>query len=143
MFEKVNVNWSQLLLFAISILILLYFICKFNDDKKSGVVTQFSGNKSVTNPKYTMYNFYSPGCMYCQKFAPVWNQLQQELSGNQNIQFKKVDATDPSNERITFYYNINKYPTIIFTSSAKNIEYVGDRTIEDMKNFIHKYSNDN
>jgi len=82
-------------------------------------------------------------CGFCRQFGPVWQQLQAELHDQLNLEFKTINATDPANERLAFYYNVNRYPTIILVTPDRNIEYVGNRTVADLKDFLHKFMKDN
>ena len=47
------------------------------------------------------------------------------------------------NENLAFYYNISAYPTIILVTPNRNIEYSGDRTVEDLQQFVIKHINEN
>lgn len=91
---------------------------------------------------FTLYNFYSPRCMYSVEFMPVWNSVAKNLSGISSLSVRAVDATLPKNEDLAFYYNISAYPTIILVTPNRNIEYSGNRAVEDLQQFVVKHINE-
>jgi thiol-disulfide isomerase/thioredoxin len=91
---------------------------------------------------FTLYIFYSPQCGYCKSFFPVARQVAGHLQERKDIVVRFIDATKPENENIAFYYNINAYPTIILVTPNRNIEYAGNRTVQDFYQFIVGHMND-
>lgn len=89
-----------------------------------------------TNKPYILYYFYNPGCRFCKSFNPSWSELVDRLKGYRDIETRAVDATNPDNENLAFYYNISKFPTIILVTPEKNIEYNGNRNTNDLHNFV-------
>lgn len=85
---------------------------------------------------YKLYYFYSPHCMHCRNFDPVWDSLQNELRKFNNLSVYKIDGTNPNNTNLVFYYGISGFPTIILEGPNKNIEYTGDRSLDDLYNFV-------
>ena len=144
-----NLNETHYLLIIVSIFVVFYVVYwfRYKTHEKHQVTSRVNSprlnskipSKSKSEPEFVLYNFYSPMCGYCKQFMPVWNQLQAELKGHLNLAFRTINASDPANERISFYYNVNKYPTIILVTPQKNIEYVGNRTADDFKDFLSKY----
>lgn len=99
---------------------------------------------STRNTPYTLYYFFNPSCGYCRQFDPVWRHLVNKYKNYQKLKFSAIDATKSENEHLAFYYNVNAYPTIILVTPDKNVEYEGNRTPEDLDNFInHYYSEQN
>ena len=93
----------------------------------------FSPQKKKING--TLYYFRHPQCGYCRSFDPTWNSLRE--SDYAGIKFVKVDVTNPSNRDIVFYYDIDRYPTIIFSpEKGKHTTYRGDNTREGVEYFI-------
>ena len=90
--------------------------------------------------RFTLYNFYSPKCGWSVKFMPDWNKVANQLNNSSeqssDISVKSIDVTKPENENLAFYYNITAYPTIILTTPNRNIEYSGDRSPNDLINFV-------
>ncbi len=70
------------------------------------------------------------------KIFPVWNDVADKLKGIDGISVEAIDATKSENENLAFYYNIQKYPTVILVTPDKNIEYSGNRTSSDLYRFV-------
>lgn len=92
---------------------------------------EFSDNKL-----HTLYHFYSPSCPHCINFSPAWDQATEKLAKIPNLSVKKIDGTKPENDNLTFYYDIKGYPTVILATPTKNIEYSGNRTSDDIYQFV-------
>lgn len=82
----------------------------------------------------SLYYFYSPRCGHCQNFMSEWQRTEQKLSPRLNL--KKIDATQKENEDLTFYYNVDAFPTIILITPNKNIEYQGERNADAIEAFV-------
>jgi len=157
-----NLSGKQILLLILGIIIALYlinrYVCGSQSRMESMSTTGYrpSRDKNTTGYKpyneymtvtddptpFRLYNFYSPMCGWCKKFWPEWESLQKQMAKSHNLSLIGVNALDPKNENLTFYYNISSYPTIILVTPDKNIEYVGDRTPQDIHDFVMKYMND-
>jgi len=87
------------------------------------------------NKKNLLYLFKADWCGHCKNFKSTWNKLKEEL--NKDIEFITYDSNKDSN--IIKEFNIQGYPTIILKKKNKAIEYMGNRNINDIKEFINKY----
>lgn len=85
--------------------------------------------------EYTLYNFGSNRCPHSVQFKKTWDLLEEHLD-DQDIQLSYIDTLDPSNENLSFYYNINVTPTIILAGPTKTTEYSGNRNLEDIVKFV-------
>lgn len=70
-------------------------------------------------------------CGYCQKFKSVWEKLPGELN---NINFKVLDSE--LNQDEIKKYDFKGYPSIYLEYDNRKIEYKGNRSLEDIKNFV-------
>lgn len=95
----------------------------------------------IQNSSFTVYYFYSPKCGWCQKFTPTWNNIVTNMNNNNDIKFLAINAEDSNNENLMFYHNVNKFPSIIVVTPNKNIEYSGNRSYNDLYEFIIKSTN--
>lgn len=101
----------------------------------------------VANTPFILYYFYKQSCPYCKKFSSAWNEVSNKLKGINGLSVRAIDATNPENDNLAFYYNITGYPTVILVTPDKNVEYTGDRSAEDLYNFVisilNEYSQNN
>ena len=83
-----------------------------------------------------LYYFFAPNCPHCTNFSPEWDDVVDRLKNYNNISAVKVDVAHSNNETLVFYYNINQLPTVILRTPDKTIEYTGNRTADDLYNFV-------
>jgi thioredoxin-like negative regulator of GroEL len=83
----------------------------------------------------SLYLFKAEWCGHCTNFKQTWKQLKNEFKNE--INFVKYDSNKHAN--IMKQYNIQGYPTLILKIDDKAIEYMGNRNIDDIKEFINKY----
>lgn len=104
-----------------------------------GLIYLFVDTKKIENfligRKYdkTLLLYHMPWCGYCKNFMPVWNMLKPYRD------YYKVDMQSINCERypeICKRDNVQSYPTIRLVSGNKIIEYDGNRTLEDLLQFI-------
>jgi hypothetical protein len=93
--------------------------------------------EKFTNPKpYTLYYFYMDGCGHCDRFNPEWEKLPvSEIYKPVKINMNDgASGTDKAK-----LYNVKGAPTLILISNTNDkefYEYNGNRTIEDINNFV-------
>ena len=95
----------------------------------------------ILETQYVLYYFFNPNCVHCKRFTPTWNDVSRKIQNNNNISLRAVDSTKPENENISFYYNITGFPTVILVTPREYIEYRGNRTTDDLQNFISSNTN--
>ncbi len=86
--------------------------------------------------------FYMDGCGHCDRFMPTWNKLKENNvctlyeceSDNQNNSREAKEIEAQLNTQIS------SYPSIYLEVNGKYKEYQGDRSYEDVVNFIKEYS---
>jgi len=49
--------------------------------------------QGVSFEGYAFINFGAPWCSHCQKLAPIWDQLAQKFSKQEEIRISRVDCT--------------------------------------------------
>ncbi len=76
-------------------------------------------------------------CGHCTKFKPTYSKLAQHYAGQSNLIISQIDAT--AND-IPEGFDVTGFPTIYFVPTSNHpVKYTGDRTIEDLINFIDNH----
>jgi len=86
------------------------------------------------NSKNVFVEYYAPWCGHCKKLAPIWEELAQKYSGNENIVIGKVDVTANDTPE-----DIQGFPTLIFYPAGSKdspVPYQGERTIDAFESFL-------
>ena len=85
--------------------------------------------------KFIQY-FYTDWCIYCKKFNPVWDEIKQlvQILNKMDEQIVCEEYNMDEDNGYINKENIVGYPTIklINTNTLKNIDYVGERTSDDI-----------
>ena len=103
------------------------------------VVVAHSYNEIVIgSDKDVLLEFYAPWCGHCKNLAPQYEELANLYVNNPEFSDKvtvaKIDATaNDTPDEITGFPTIKLYPA---GKKDSPINYEGDRTVEDMANFI-------
>jgi thioredoxin-like negative regulator of GroEL len=97
-------------------------------------------DKLLKSSKPAIILFHMNGCGHCVEFHPVWTLVVKELDKTQDIELAEVEYNSmgllPENIRTS----IAGFPTIQVLRQGKAIEeYMGDRTKENLREFINKY----
>lgn len=81
-------------------------------------------------------NFQTSWCGYCQRLAPVWEELEKSC-GNKC----KITSIDCEREKDTCKrYGVKGYPTLVLFNDGKPIaRYRGPRNLEDFKTFLRNF----
>lgn len=87
------------------------------------------------NNKNTVYLFKADWCPHCIAFKPTWKTLQQNMEDK--INFVTIDSEKNKEEIKNF--GVSGFPTIMLKTNDKVIEYVGDRSLDGLKEFINNY----
>jgi len=82
--------------------------------------------------------YYAPWCGHCKKLLPDWKVLADDLKEEKRIVIAKIDATENDAPE-----PIQGFPTLVFYPHSGDKEiYKGDRTLEDLKEFVAKQLGD-
>jgi protein disulfide-isomerase A1 len=85
---------------------------------------------------------YAPWCGHCKKLAPIWEQLGEAVAKQDpSIVIAKLDGTENDIPEEAGF-EVSGFPTLKFFKADTNeiIDYDGDRSIEDLTDFISKHS---
>ncbi|CAN1240417.1 Protein disulfide isomerase-like 1-2 [Linum grandiflorum] len=94
---------------------------------------------SLTNvlPLTVLVEFYAPWCGHCKKLAPILDEVAVSYENDAGVLIAKLDAT--ANDIPSGKFEVQGYPTVYFRSASGNlVSYEGDRTKEDIIDFIEK-----
>lgn len=87
----------------------------------------------------TFVKFYAPWCGHCQRLASTWLNLAKDMEFNEEITIAKIDCTEFRG--ICSNQDVKGYPTLLWFENGQKIgKYSGDRTLEDLKNYINQMS---
>lgn len=89
-------------------------------------------------PVFRLYIFYSPECDYCKTFIPETIKVKKQLDNFPEILVEHIDVTQPENDNIAFYYNVETVPNTIFITPEKNVQYIGERSAAGLYEFVVK-----
>jgi len=78
--------------------------------------------------------FYAPWCGHCQKIAPIWDELAENLKDNTDVVIAKIDGVDNEVDGV----EVDGFPTLVLVKKGTNevVPYVGKRDLESMTKFI-------
>ncbi|CAO3702990.1 unnamed protein product [Rhizopus stolonifer] len=88
--------------------------------------------------KDVIIQIYAPWCSHSQKLAPIWEQVAQNTK---DIVVAKMDGT-VNDVPPSAGFQVKEYPTIKLIKAKTNeiIDYSGDRTLEDILQFLHTHT---
>ncbi|WCJ44369.1 Protein disulfide-isomerase [Euphorbia peplus] len=112
-------------------------IPEVNDEPVKIVVADTLQDMVFTSGKNVLLEFYAPWCGHCKKLAPVLDEVAVSYESDSDVLIAKLDAT--ANDIPSDTFDVKGYPTIFFRSASGKMEYYdGDRTKDDIINFIEK-----
>lgn len=84
--------------------------------------------------KFVFMEYFTPTCGYCQRLAPVYEELARHFQGQKDLVIGAMDMS--LNDILT--EDVHSYPTLIFyNKEGEAIRYFGDKEIEEMKAFVN------
>lgn len=92
---------------------------------------------SVIESGKAFVKFYAPWCGHCQRLAPTWLALAKAMEFNEEITIAKIDCTEYRDVCTTF--DVKGYPTMLWFENGQKVDkYSGERSLEDLKNYVNK-----
>ncbi|GAC76767.1 thioredoxin/protein disulfide isomerase [Moesziomyces antarcticus T-34] len=132
-------------------------------DSIAKLVTEKSGKKSTVKPppppaaeqltnrnfdkivmdenKDVLVEFYAPWCGHCKNLNPIYQQVAQDFSGDDDCVVAQMDADEESNKAIAQRYGVSSYPTLMFFpkgDKSNPVPYNGGRGEDDFLKFLNE-----
>lgn len=108
-----------------------------NDEPVKVVVADSFEDMVVKSGKNVLVEFYAPWCGHCKKLAPILEEVAISFQADPDVLIAKFDAT--ANDITSKDFEVKGFPTLFLHSAAgKVIPYEGDRSKEDIIEFITK-----
>ena len=105
------------------------------------VFNRYYGSAEFFSDKPKFYFFNVEWCGHCKTTKPKWEELVKNVDGVVNgkpVELVSVNAEDEANAGLVKQYNVQGYPTLVLQKGEEKVEYSGDRSTEDMHNFLKK-----
>ena len=93
--------------------------------------------KGGSEEKNTIFLIKADWCGHCKQFKSTWEKLN---NNNNNVKFVTLDGDKDQNKIKQNNFNVLGYPTILFKSKNKVIEYNGNRDYDSVHEFIKQYN---
>ena len=108
-----------------------------NNEPVKVVVANSFDDVVFKSGKNVLLEFYAPWCGHCKKLAPILDEVAVSYQNDADVTIAKLDAT--ANDIPSESFDVQGYPTVYFKSASGKISpYEGDRTKEDIIQFIEK-----
>ncbi|ESW09428.1 hypothetical protein PHAVU_009G126700 [Phaseolus vulgaris] len=108
-----------------------------NNEPVKVVVGDSFSDIVLNSGKNVLLEFYSPWCIYCTQLAPILEEVAVSYQSDAGVIIAKLDGI--ANDISSDSFEAKRYPTVYFRSSSGKIsKYGGNRTKEDIIEFIEK-----
>nr|GEX28060.1 protein disulfide-isomerase-like [Tanacetum cinerariifolium] len=108
-----------------------------NDEPVKVVVANSLKDMVLDSNKNILLEIYAPWCGHCKKLAPILEEVAVSFENDADVMIAKFDGSNNDIPSDTF--EVQGYPTLYFrSSSGKVVPYEGNRTKEDIIEFIQK-----
>lgn len=108
-----------------------------NDEPVKVVVANSLKDMVLDSKKNVLLEIYAPWCGHCKKLAPILDEVAVSFENDAGVMIAKFDGSN--NDIPSDAFEVQGYPTLYFrSSSGKVVAYEGNRTKEDIIEFIQK-----
>jgi thiol-disulfide isomerase/thioredoxin len=154
MVKKIRKDVFELFLFITTILIaIIYIVIYIRQNNNESINTYDKSLNNLNNlnlnnlnivsenftNKKTVYLFYADWCRYSKIFLPIWNNVEQNYSNNNNITLKKINV-DNGDKELILNYSISKLPTVVDNNNNIfdiSFDYPNSDIEKELHNFIN------
>ncbi|EPZ33445.1 Thioredoxin domain-containing protein [Rozella allomycis CSF55] len=100
---------------------------------------------SSISERFHLVKYYSPDCIHCQEFRPIYEQFDEKIKKNESLSstLKLNQVNCKLHNEFCRQMNVNGLPTIILYKQGKPVsEFEDYRTVEKLTEFIEKNVNE-
>ena len=119
------------------VLIIVVLVAAYYFMSKSNVSENFS-SKLENKDKASFVMFYADWCPHCQNAKPIVNDLQEEVSNDnqlkKNVEIIKVNCEEE--KELANKYQISGYPTFKLIKDSEVVEYEGGADKDQFMSFL-------
>jgi len=126
-----NINLAILL---VLIILFIYFIYKNQENFKLKNININTEKKLETPTSLILSVYYAEWCRYSRDFLQHLEEGLKTKLENENIKINLVDCD--KNKELCNKYKIEGFPTLLLHKNEEYIQYNGNRTDEDILDFI-------
>ena len=107
---------------------------------KINYVNNYDNNWSDNNKKNELVLYFTNKCHFCLNFLPIWKSFKEKYKlYNFNIDIYEINCDE--NYEKCLEDGINAYPQVILRKkNGEIVEFVGNRTIENLENFVNLHN---
>ena len=132
---KLNLKNIIIIISIIVVILLIQNIFNIKSNYYNSLILFNNHNKT---PLFV--NFNTTWCYWSKKLNPTWKKLEIDML-NKDLKIIDIKCDKNNNQELCKRYQINGYPTIKLIIGNNIIDYEGNRSLEDMKNFIESNLN--
>lgn len=103
-----------------------------SEEKDQSVTLDINNFKKMISQNDILVKFYAPWCGHCIHLVPEWNKLYNQ--NKTNVIIANFDGTKQLPKEVS----IEGFPTIILFKNGKQIPYEGERTADNILEFLNK-----
>ncbi|KAH8249200.1 hypothetical protein KR032_007174, partial [Drosophila birchii] len=96
-------------------------------------------NANIANGNFFV-KFYSPSCVYCKLFRPIWQELASDLINETKVCIAEYDCR--AEIKLCKDLSVTSVPTLILFKDGQNVEtYKGSKDKRELRNFLASQTN--
>ena len=123
----------------LSVIVLMLIINELTKYKYPVQKVKVEKKKTIDKKKVKFVNFNTTWCYWSKKLQPTWEKLEHNAVNDETIEIVDVKCDLKENEELCKREQIEGFPTMKLYVDDEVIDYKGDRSLEDIQNFIESH----